>query len=289
METPPTCTQVTTGFQASRKPPATVDSIKQAFEDISFDRMRRHLTASKKPFVVISGVSVEVFNAYFEDDEAAPVALRFVDLVNGSIIITDFPSEAHEYFIGNFESEFLHASGNHKEVRKSGSFTASRGQGIMKKAADATFGPMHDTLNRGPRPTLDEGPPRVLRDVSDWVTLAVEVGYAQAWTGLLVAGNWWSNYVGVKYVVLARIDEEATTLEYRLYEIVLVGDLAVPSQQGTLTVEDDAAAGDHTLRFDTRVVLAIPPGLDLPPQMNDFCNVNLLDLLQETRRSMING
>ncbi|EQC34778.1 hypothetical protein SDRG_07586 [Saprolegnia diclina VS20] len=223
--------------------------------------LRHHLKTSRQPFVVISGVSIELFNAYFEDDEDAPVTLRFVDLVNGSIIITDFPSEAHENFIGNFEYAFLQASGNGTEVRKSRSFTASRGQGIKKKQADATFGPRRRTLNRGPPPTLDEEPPRVLRRCSEWVTLAVEVGHYQAWNGLLVAGNWWSNYVGVKYVLLMQADKKATKLEYQLHEISQVGDLPPASRRGTVKLGD--VAGEAS-----------------PANMHDFCNVNLLRVLE---------
>ncbi|EQC34771.1 hypothetical protein SDRG_07579 [Saprolegnia diclina VS20] len=287
----PTFAEMVTSFKAEvatmqcdvrpSSPPATLDSIKQAFEDISFDRMRRHLTTSKKPFVVISGVSVEVFNAYFEDDEDAPVALRFVDLVNGSIIITDFPSEAHEAVIHKFVSEFLHASGDRDEVAPRGSFTASRGRGSKKKQADASFGPLFRTLNRGPPPTVDEGPPRVLRALKHWVTLAVEVGYSQKWNGLRVAGNWWSNYVGVKYVLLMRVDKNATKLQYRLYEITHVGDLPAPSRRGSMTLDNAAGAQHPILRIDTRVLLAIPPGEALPADMNDFCNVNLLRVLQK--------
>ncbi|EQC34781.1 hypothetical protein SDRG_07588 [Saprolegnia diclina VS20] len=250
---------------------ATLESITAAFEAVSFEQLLHHFTTCHEPFVVLSGVSVDLFNAYFEDDEEAPFRLRFVDLVDGDVIITDVAS--------------LQASG--KELESIGSFTASRGQGIKKKQADATFGPRRRTLNRGPPPTLDEGPPRVLRKLKSWVTLAVEVGHYQTWNGLEAAGNWWSHYVGVKYVLLMKVNENATTLEYRLHKISQIGDLPVPSQQGTLTVEDDAAAGDHILRFDTRVVLAIPPGLPLPSGMNDVCNVSLLDLLQETNDGMI--
>ncbi|KDO30797.1 hypothetical protein SPRG_04698 [Saprolegnia parasitica CBS 223.65] len=154
----------------------------------------------------------------------------------------DFPSKAHEAFIDRFESAFLQASGDGGEVAPRGSFTASRGRGIKTKQADATFGSRLPTLNRGPPPTLDEGPSRVLRGFTDWVTLAAEIGNSQTWSGLEVAGNWWSHNVGVEYVLSTQLKKNAKELKYRLYKISQVGDLPAPSQHGTLAVENDAAA-----------------------------------------------
>ncbi|EQC34782.1 hypothetical protein SDRG_07589 [Saprolegnia diclina VS20] len=267
-------------------PVPTLESITAAFEAVSFEQLLHHFTTCHEPFVVLSGVSVDLFNAYFEDDEEAPFRLRFVDLVDGDVIITDVASCAHETVIGNFEYAFLQATGDGDEVNSSGSFTASRGQGIKMMQADATYGPFYNTLNRGPPPTLDEGPPRVLRRCSEWVTLAVVVGHYQTWTGLEAAGNWWSHYVGVKYVLLMKVNENASTLAYKLFEISQVGDLPLPSQQGSLTVDDDMK--QYILRIDTRHLLAIPHGDEIPSGMHDVCAVDLGRVLRQAHRSCHN-
>ncbi|KDO30795.1 hypothetical protein SPRG_04696 [Saprolegnia parasitica CBS 223.65] len=257
--------------------PVTLDSIKRAFEAISFEHLRHHWTTSSEPFIVISNVSVDLFNAYFEDDEDAPFALRFVDLVDGGIIITDFPSKVHEAFIDRFKSAFLRATGDGDEVATRGSFTASRGRGIKKKQADATFGPLRQPPNRVEPPPVDEGPQRVLLDVGDWVTLAVEVGHYETWNGLEVAGNWWSHYVGMKYVLLMKVNTTATKLQYRLYEIAQVGNLPALSRRGSMTLDNiaDAKSPDPPLRHAREA---------LPANMNDYCCVNLLRVLEIARR-----
>ncbi|KDO17370.1 hypothetical protein SPRG_17200 [Saprolegnia parasitica CBS 223.65] len=261
------------GFKAER-----------AFEAISFEHLRRHWTTSSEPFVAISGVSVDLFSAYCEDDEDAPVALRFVDLVDGDTYITGYASSTHEAVIDRFKSAFLRATGDGDEVATRGSFTASRGRGIKKKQADATFGPLRQPPNRVEPPPVDEGPQRVLLDVGDWVTLAVEVGHYETWNGLEVAGNWWSHYVGVKYVLLMQVNAAATQLAYQLYEISQVGSLPPASRRGSMTLDNIADAKCPTLRFDTRVLLVIPPGEPLPANMNDYCYVNLLRVLEIARR-----
>ena len=60
------------------------------------DQVQRHFLENAeeiKPLVVCGGVSVDVFNRYFADDEDLPIALRFVELSeDGRILIIDFPT-----------------------------------------------------------------------------------------------------------------------------------------------------------------------------------------------------
>jgi hypothetical protein len=94
------------------------------------DQVQRHFLEKAEggePFVVCSGVSVDVFNQYFAYDECLPIALRFVERsADGRILIIDFPSPAHEGISRWFESEFLDGSGNKYEIGVGGSTTARR-------------------------------------------------------------------------------------------------------------------------------------------------------------------
>ncbi|ETO58428.1 hypothetical protein F444_23196, partial [Phytophthora nicotianae P1976] len=133
------------------------------------------------PYVVCEGVSVTAFNKYVGDGEGLRIPLRFLALYDGRIVIVELPTKVHESTTTKFKSKFLRAAGNEDEVAKKGSMTARRAAN-PKKEADATFGPKRSTLNRTPAPAP--------RTITDWVTLAVEVGRSQTWASLEEAAQW---------------------------------------------------------------------------------------------------
>ncbi|KAI9912894.1 hypothetical protein PsorP6_006649 [Peronosclerospora sorghi] len=136
------------------------------------------------PYVVCDGVSVNAFNTYIGEGEGLPIAVRFLHLCDGRVLIVDLPTEVHECTADTFKNKFPTATGNADEVASRGSMTARRA-GNPNKEADATFGPMGFTRNRTPPPAR--------RSVADWVTLAVEVGRFQTWASLVEAAEWWCN------------------------------------------------------------------------------------------------
>ncbi|OQR83206.1 hypothetical protein ACHHYP_20754 [Achlya hypogyna] len=252
--------------------PATVTtaSIHAVFRRMAANDVAKHFEASPnpEPLVVMSGVSITLFNKYFaEHDEDAPVAMRFVNLVDGSIVITDYPSAAHEGVTMPFVTLLDQASGVPGCIALRGSTTAHRA-GFVSKEADATFGPYDNTPNCGPLPTG-------LSSFGDWMTLVLEVGYGQSWRGLHEAASWWAMYPGVRYILLIRVGPRAASLEYELYHIDSVGPLSAVFQVGRML------AGNREPRFvsfDTRTILGIPPGLPLPANVNDVCRVDLLTI-----------
>jgi hypothetical protein len=142
-------------------------------------------------------VSVDAFNKYIGDGEGLRIGLRFLDLSDdGRIVVVGLPTTVHERTADIFESKFLRAAGNEDEMGRDGSTTARR-RGFSNKEADAAFGPLRTSLNRTPPP------PR--RTVSDWLTLAVEVGRTQPWRSLKGAVGWWCNYSGMQYILLLKI------------------------------------------------------------------------------------
>ncbi|CAK4110129.1 unnamed protein product [Aphanomyces euteiches] len=200
------------------------------------------------PYVVCEGVSVDVFNKYVdEEDESLRVRLPFLDLSDdGRFLIVDLATRVHESTKCEFGTEFVFASGNRREIGQGGSMTVSK-TALPNKAADATYGPLRDTLNRTSPP-----PPRT---VSDWVTLAVE------------------------YVLLLKVNANATELEYRLYDIVVPGPLPnAPTANGTVRRNEVPNPGD-IVSFDMRRVLSIPADQALPEDVNDVANVNLRAVL----------
>ncbi|KAF0741651.1 hypothetical protein Ae201684P_017494 [Aphanomyces euteiches] len=223
------------------------------------------------PYVVCDGVSVDVFNAY-ADGDTLRFPLRFIDLSDdGRLLIVELPiSRVHESTLFAFHNKFMAASGNEDKIGELGSMTARR-VGTHNKEADTTYGPMEDTLNRDPPP-----PPRT---VSDWVTLAVEIGRSQEWESLTRAATWWAGYVGIQYVLLLKVNANATELEYRLYDIVIPGPLPdAPTANGIVRREEIPNPAD-IVSFSMRRVLSIPENEALPEQVNEVANVNLRRVL----------
>ncbi|KAF0716328.1 Aste57867_2902 [Aphanomyces stellatus] len=226
------------------------------------------------PYVVCDGVSVRAFNAFVGDGEGLPIALRFLDLSDdGRVWIVELPTKVHESTAREFESKFLRASGNGREVAKRGSMTARRAA-LPRKEADATFGPMRSTPNRTPPPA-----PRI---IADWVTLAVEVGRCQSWADLTRAATWWCGYAGIQYVLLLKVSPTGTQIEYRLYDIDEPGIFPDPPTASGMfrryTTPDPRAVN---VNFDMHRILSIPAHQALPEGVNPVAVVNLRTVMDQ--------
>ena len=227
----------------------TVDDLDRAFAIVDLDDVADYFKTTSAPFVVATGVSVDVFNAYVDlHDETMVIRLRFLELQdNGDVVITDLPSKAHEKVVQNFAELFRDAAavatGSRRHLESKGTFTANNGTG-SKKEGDATFGP------RGSTPDWTACPPE--REMDDWVTVAIEVGYSQSWTSLEVAAKWWAAYDGVRYIVLLKFDEANNTMTYRVYHIYINGPLPAPAFEGQAT-----APGMAIITFQTSIVLSV--------------------------------
>lgn len=248
----------------------TAAGVRRAFAGLDLEAVAAHFGSGADnvaPFVVCGDVSVDVFNEYVGDGEGLRVSLRFLCLsADGRILIVELPTRVHESTIRNFEYLFRVASGNGLEVGSGGSTTAHRG-GNPDKEADATFGPLDDTPNRTPPPGQD-------RTVTDWVTLAVEVGRSQSWADLVVAAEWWCAYEGIQYILLLKISELGERLRYALYDITEPGNLPDPSVSGTIhrnSTGDPAAI----VTFDMHRILSIPEDEALPDGVNPVARVDL--------------
>ncbi|KAL8023516.1 hypothetical protein Plhal710r2_c006g0028101 [Plasmopara halstedii] len=207
----------------------TADEIRVAIDALELDAVASYFDNDDDeidPYVVCEGVSIAAFNKYVGDGEGLRIALRFIALHDGRIVIVDLPTEVHESTAAEFTSKFLRAAGNEDEIAKGGSMTARRAAN-PKKEADATFGPKRSTLNRTPLPPL--------RTVTNWVTLAVEVGRSQTWASLVEAAEWWCNYSGIQYVLLLKISSQGVQMRYALYDIAILGMLPAPTASGTLS------------------------------------------------------
>ncbi|EEY55362.1 uncharacterized protein PITG_09302 [Phytophthora infestans T30-4] len=176
------------------------------------------------------------------------------------MVIVELPTKVHERTAREFESEFLTAAGNGREVAKGGSMTARRAANPNKEA-DATFGPKRSTLNRTPLPAL--------RTVGNWATLAVEVGRSQTWTSLEAAAQWWCDYSGIQYILLLKVSRQGIQMRYALYDIAVLGTLPAPTASGTFRRRTTAQPAVN-VSFDMRRILSIPSNAALPPDHSDL-------------------
>ncbi|KAL7682442.1 hypothetical protein Plhal304r1_c049g0131311 [Plasmopara halstedii] len=115
------------------------------------------------------------------------------------IVIVELPTTVHERTVRTYE--FLIVTGN---GRSRGSITASTAA-LPNKEADAIIDPTRLTFNRTPLPAL--------RTVVNWVTLAVKVGRSQNWASLEDAAQWWSNYSGIQYILLLKINPKGIQMQ----------------------------------------------------------------------------
>ncbi|KAG9409363.1 hypothetical protein AC1031_019616 [Aphanomyces cochlioides] len=249
----------------------TAADIQRIISEVDFDDVANHLDHDAGPFVVCDGVSVEAFNEYVADGEELRFALRFLDLADdGRLLIVELPSRLHESITRFFEAKFLSAMGHGDAIALGGSMTAHR-VGAHDKEADASYGPREDTPNRTPPPQH--------RTVNDWVTLAVEAGKSQGWDSLTRTATWWAGYVGIQYILLLKVNDDATELEYRLYDIVIPGPLPdAPTANGTVRRNEAPNPGD-IVSFNMRRILSIPVDQALPERVNDFADVDLRNVL----------
>ncbi|KAL8001147.1 hypothetical protein Plhal703r1_c19g0085301 [Plasmopara halstedii] len=246
----------------------TADEIRVAIDALELDAVASFFDNDDDeidPYVVCEGVSIAAFNKYVGDGEGLRIALRFIALHDGRIVIVDLPTTVHESTARSFESKFLRAAGNEDEIATKGSMTARRAAN-PKKEADATFGPKRSTLNRTPLPPL--------RTVANWVTLAVEVGRSQTWASLVEAAEWWCNYSGIQYVLLLKISSQGVQMRYALYDIAVLGMLPAPTASGTFyrRTRDQPA---ENISFNMRRILSIPANQALPNGVNATAVVDL--------------
>ncbi|KAL8001177.1 hypothetical protein Plhal703r1_c19g0085601 [Plasmopara halstedii] len=176
----------------------TADEIRVAIDALELDVVASYFDNDDDeidPYVVCEGVSIAAFNKYVGDGEGLRIALRFIALHDGRIVIVDLPTTVHESTARTFEMVFKLASGNALEV--------ARGR--------CDFWPKRSTLNRTPLPPL--------RTVANWVTLAVEVGRSQTWASLVEAAEC----------------SHGVQMRYALYDIAVLGMLPAPTASGTVS------------------------------------------------------
>ncbi|KAH9087671.1 hypothetical protein LEN26_019895 [Aphanomyces euteiches] len=256
----------------------TAADIQQIISQLNIDDVNDHFDHEAGPFVVCDGVSVDALNEYVADGEELRFALRFLDLADdGRLLIVELSSIAHESTKMEFHDEFVAASGNRHVFAHRGS-TTSRRAGTHSKEADTSYGPNQATPNRTPPPPS--------RTIADWMTLAVEIGRSQEWESLTSAATWWAGYIGIQYVLLLKVNANATELEYRLYDIVIPGPLPdAPTANGIVRREEMPNPAD-IVSFSMRRVLSIPENEALPEQVNEVANVNLRRVLDRAYLSL---
>ncbi|OQS02640.1 hypothetical protein THRCLA_04999 [Thraustotheca clavata] len=206
-----------TSTSSSAAPCTSVTQLRTIVQDLDMNEIAQYfLQEEAAPYVVCDGIDVDVFNRYF-GHENLPIPLRCVELLEGQLLIVEYPiSAVHESTIHEFEYEFMHSCGDGRQFGKKGSTTCHRG-GNPDKEADATYGPLRDTPGRTPPPVLNNGSNH---EIQDWITLAVEVGRAQPWASLERAAIWWLEYPGIQYVLLIKVIERARAMSYCLYDIL---------------------------------------------------------------------
>ncbi|GMF27560.1 unnamed protein product [Phytophthora lilii] len=202
---------------------------------------------------VMDALKLDVVASYFDQDD---------DEIDPYVVCEGVSVDAFNDTADVFKYEFMAATGNRREVASGGSMTANR-DGNPNKEADATFGPKRTTLNRTPAPAP--------RTVTNWVTLAVEVGRSQTWASLVEAAEWWCNYSGIQYILLLKISPQGVQMRYALYDIAVHGILPASGTFRRRTRDQPAV----DVSFDMRRILSIPPNAALPPGVSPTARVDL--------------
>jgi hypothetical protein len=230
-----------------------------------------------EPYLVTERfVSQEALREYCEHSayENSPFTLQFLELSDdGKLWIVELPtSKVHEGIAGEFEWVFgcacpaLRGSlgvWGHATVVVNGE----------NKEPDKSYGPLWNVPN-SVRPQALQG--------ATWLTFVLEVGKSQSWPSLRERARMWYDYPGIQYILLIKVDDQATSLSYEFYDRMVNGLVAnnLPAVNHTSFFYNLNGA-QQTILLDSRRLLGIPPGLagtPPPPLPNGVPAIVTVDL-----------
>jgi hypothetical protein len=188
------------------------------------------------------------------------VDLRFLNFVDSKIYILEYPtSKIHEFI---HQEIFRQLNERSRYVNSLGTAT------INGRAPDLIISPS----SRCPRSVTPQGISR-----SDFITLIVEIGYAQDWPGIhgldAKAEYWFNNRVGLEYIIAVkvyRMNNVLSNCEYKVWDI--------RAMNGIFTANVPLVnffAGNHNIFLDSRRILGIPTAEALPAHCPPQMRINM--------------
>ncbi|KAE8909556.1 hypothetical protein PF005_g9842 [Phytophthora fragariae] len=221
-----------------------IDGIISAIASLDWDRVEQ----------TPRGEVYEVCNAdeedwkLFLDSEAPETECGKMELIEGKIVIVEFPSVERGAFMGAFSRFLTHDAVIDTYMRPR---PAVRTQNYE---ADLSF---------APTPQTGAALPRGLR-WTQWHTLRIEIGYSRGWGHRRGQLDWkanrWATIPGVNYVICVAVEDGLTSATYKLYR--------VPRQNDRLHDQDPISieAPRTTVILDSQVLLGMSPRARLPTQ-----------------------
>jgi hypothetical protein len=230
-----------------------------------------------EPYLVTERVvSQQALREYCEHSayENSPFTLRFLELSDdGKLWIVELPTDVHEGIAGKFDRVFGYACPALDD------FLGSWGHATIvvngeKKEPDKSYGPGRNVPN-SVRPHALQG--------AGWLTFVVEVGSSQSWPSLRGRARMWYDYPGIQYILLIKVDDQATSLLYEFYDAsvnpLVLNDL--PAVTLMSFYYDPTGGAQENITLDSRRLLGIPPGLagtPPPPLPNGVPAIVTIDL-----------
>ncbi|KAE9027887.1 hypothetical protein PR001_g11873 [Phytophthora rubi] len=210
-----------------------IDGIISAIASLDWDRVEQ----------TPRGEVYEVCNAdeedwkLFLDSEAPETECGKMELIEGKIVIVEFPSVERGAFMGAFSRFLTHDAVIDTYMRPR---PAVRTQNYE---ADLSF---------APTPQTGAALPRGLR-WTQWHTLRIEIGYSRGWGHRRGQLDWkanrWATIPGVNYVICVAVEDGLASATYKLYR--------VPRQNDRLHDQDPISieAPRTTVILDSQVLL----------------------------------
>ncbi|EGZ22726.1 hypothetical protein PHYSODRAFT_330465 [Phytophthora sojae] len=227
---------------------------------MALDRINRAIATlcSNHELTLPEGTTIRVceatedeWNAFIEseDHELKSIHLAWSD---GQVFIVELPSPERGLFCSVFNRSFLHD--DIVDDHLNSYMTAFVRTTQPRLEADLSYGPLAGPL------------PGELQSYWQWHTLKAKR---------------WSTFVGVRYVLCVAIWPTLTRAEYKLYT---VQDLGVTfSDQDSIVV----AAPATLVAFESRALLGLQQGGELPRGFPDRVTVDLYQVLRRARRGWL--
>jgi hypothetical protein len=200
--------------------------------------------------------------------------LRFLERSDdGKLWIVELPtSDVHEGIGTKFHSTLVVACPTLRHYLGSWGH-ATRNVNDEVQEPDQSYGPGRNVPNCG-RPQNLQG--------ARWLTFVVEVGRSQSWPSLRRKARKWYGYPGIEYVLLIKVDEQATTLAYEFYD-TMVNPLVANGLPAVrcIALDYDPNGSAEPIVVDNRRLLGIPPGprgTPPPPLPNGVTATVTIDL-----------
>ncbi|KAE9314298.1 hypothetical protein PF008_g19515 [Phytophthora fragariae] len=251
-----------------------VARINRGLDAIDFD-------CERSAIIPVCSATMDEWREYLNSDDQG-FKSKFMEWVEGTVYIVEIPSQEHQRFAHSFEYVLARPPAFVRYMALNGSPVVSNYPELPGFQTDNSY---------GPRTVVGTPLPRGVQDYWTWFSLVVEVGHLRGWGNDLGSLDWkargWARIPGVRFILCVAVTDDLASAEYKLYTVQRDAQDRVRPLPHLNPVP---VVGPHTVvSFDSRELLGLPPGANIPPIENTqfpdpTVDVDLFNVLTRARQ-----